>query len=52
MSVNRPESKPAMVEPNESQSTTRIPLIPSNIWHDIFSKPAILVGKSKFIFRE
>ena len=49
-SVNYPDVRPTMANPNNEKdfhrsSTSRIPFLPSNLWHDLFSKPGILVGK-------
>jgi hypothetical protein len=42
---NRPtiDSNPKTI--SESQTTSRMSFVPGNLWSDLFSKPAILVGK-------
>lgn len=42
MSVHRVESK----NPTVVQATTRMPFDPADFWHNLFARPAILVGQS------
>jgi hypothetical protein len=55
ISVNRPESRRPIIDSNDKkpldvQSTSRMPFVASNLWRDLFAKPAILVGKWRFLF--
>ncbi|UJR26702.1 hypothetical protein I4U23_008018 [Adineta vaga] len=48
-SINTPDIKPDILDLNirkgfEFSSTSRMPFLPSFLWHDLFSKPGILVG--------
>jgi hypothetical protein len=50
MSVERPQFNYPTIpsnnpKPIDTQSTSRMPFVSSNLWRDLFSKPAILVGK-------
>jgi len=50
MSVNRAQYTRSTIATDDkksvtSQSTSRMPFITSNLWRDLFSRPAILVGK-------
>ena len=55
MYINRPESAHSPItDPNNEkafnpQLTSRTPIASPNLWRNLFSKPAILVGK-RFIF--
>jgi hypothetical protein len=49
-SVDRPGFNRPPIDQNskkvpESQTTSRMSFVPGNLWSDLFSKPAILVGK-------
>jgi hypothetical protein len=50
MSVNRAQYTRSTIATDDkksvnSQSTSRMPFVTSNLWRDLFSRPAILVGK-------
>ncbi len=50
MSVNRIQPNYPTIpfnnkKPIDFQSTSRMPVVSSNLWRDLFSKPAILVGQ-------
>jgi hypothetical protein len=56
ISVHRPDSRHPIIDSNNkkpfvSQSSYRIPFFSTNLWNDLYSKPAILVGKSKLNFQ-
>ncbi len=55
ISKNRPEYHRPIIDSNDKkpldfQSTSRMPFVASNLWRDLFAKPAILVGKWRFFF--
>ena len=49
MSVNRPEFKRPIVDDTKKSvngpATSRLPFLVANLWQNLFSRPAILVGK-------
>jgi len=56
ISVHRPDSRHPIIDSNNkkpfvSQSPYRIPFFSTNLWNDLYAKPAILVGKSKLSFQ-
>ena len=50
MSVNRLQQKPSVNDSNNknpvsTSSTSRMAFAPADLWRDLLSKPAVLIGK-------